>query len=122
MKTVATRFQLHPQIGVIVDLAVEDDDGISVVADDGLIATREIDDFEADRTQGHVGILVYALLVRTAMNKRSRDSARYTFIGRPVRVSKTGYTAHETKSPPPALRRVHSPVTAWNVLTIAQSS
>jgi hypothetical protein len=43
-----------PQFGVVVDLPVERDDGMAIVADDRLVASAEIDDLQANRAQGQV--------------------------------------------------------------------
>jgi hypothetical protein len=50
-KTVAQRFQLAAQFGVIVDLAVEDGDSIPILAPHGLVAAFEIDNLETNRAQ-----------------------------------------------------------------------
>jgi len=44
-------FQFTPEFRVIVDLAVEDQNSIAIVADHGLIAVFQIDDLEPDRPQ-----------------------------------------------------------------------
>ena len=44
-------FQLSPQLGVIVDLTVEDNNGIAVLAAQRLVAATQVDDLEANRAQ-----------------------------------------------------------------------
>ncbi len=44
---VAALLQLAAQFGVVVNFAVEDEDGVAVVAEHGLAAVIEIDDLEA---------------------------------------------------------------------------
>jgi len=46
VKVMAKRLQLPPQLRMIVDFAIEDNDGVLVIAEDGLIAAFEIDDFQ----------------------------------------------------------------------------
>src|SRR5205809_894640 len=46
-KTMTQRFQFSPKLGVVVDLAVKDGDGVAVFAAQGLVAASQIDDLEA---------------------------------------------------------------------------
>src|SRR6266851_10122798 len=64
----AARFQFRAQFAVVVDLTVEDQYGVSVLADHWLIARLKIDDLEAHGTQRNERRFIRALLVRTAMN------------------------------------------------------
>ena len=71
-------FQFAAQFQVIVDLAVEDDDGVAILGNDGLISARNVDNLQARRAQRDGFGLKDALLVRTAMNEcryRILDSA-----------------------------------------------
>src|SRR6266404_6215214 len=69
----AARFQFRAQFAVIVDLAVENQDSISVLADHGLIAGLKIDDFEAHGPQRDTIRFVGALLIRTSVSQRVRS-------------------------------------------------
>jgi hypothetical protein len=62
-------FQFAAQFQMIVNLAVEDDDGVAVLGKDGLISALNIDNFQAGGTQRNGLGLKDALLVRTAMEK-----------------------------------------------------
>ena len=48
------RLQFAPNFPVVVDLAVERDGGVAIVADDRLVAAVQIDDLQPDRAQGDV--------------------------------------------------------------------
>src|SRR6266850_4445532 len=65
---VTARFEFRAQFAVIVDLAVENQDSISVLADHGLIAGLKIDDFEAHGPQRDTIRFVGALLIRASVN------------------------------------------------------
>ncbi len=71
-------FQFAAQFQVIVDLAVEDDDGVAILGQDGLIAALHVDDLQPRRAQRDSLGLKDALLVRAAMDdarNRILDSA-----------------------------------------------
>jgi len=51
MEAAAQAFEFAAQFRVVVDFAVEYDDGVAVVAHDGLVASCEVDDFQADRAE-----------------------------------------------------------------------
>src|ERR1035438_4446219 len=70
METVAQLFQLRPNVQMIVDLAVERNRGVAIIAHHGLIAAFEIDDFEANRAKSRHAALVDTLLVGTPMVQR----------------------------------------------------
>src|SRR5581483_2148960 len=100
MKTVAEPFQLPAQSGVVVDLAVKGDDRVAVVADDGLIASAEVDDLEADSAQRYAVRLKNALLIGAAMKQRVRNAAGDTLTLHTASMRKTRYPAHsDIKSP-----------------------
>ena len=65
-------FQLAPQLGVIVDLAVEDDHGIAVFGNDGLVAGFQVDDLQARGRQRYAVGFKDTLLVRSAVQNGSR--------------------------------------------------
>jgi hypothetical protein len=55
MEAMAEAFELGTQFQMIVDLPVEDNDGVSVVTQDGLLASLNIDNFQASRAEGDRG-------------------------------------------------------------------
>ncbi len=63
-KPVAQGFELFPQVSMVVDFPVEDQNRVPILAEHGLIAGVQINDLQADRTEGNVGRLVGGLLVR----------------------------------------------------------
>ena len=81
---------------MIVNLAVEDQDGVAIVADHGLIAALQIDDLEAHRAQGNDFRFVGTLLVRTAMNQRVGSRANTCGVEYAAAVRKPGYAAQVT--------------------------
>ena len=64
---VAPRLQFQPQLGVVEDLAVEDDPQAAVLVADGLLARAEIDDGEPGVAQAGLIVQVDAELVRAAV-------------------------------------------------------
>ena len=58
---------------MVVDLAVEGDRRIAVVADDRLIAARQVDDLQPHGAQRRLAAFENPLLVRPAMGQRFRD-------------------------------------------------
>src|SRR5437762_3567285 len=77
---VTQRFQLAAQLGVIVDLAVEDGDSIPVLAPLRLIAAFQVDNLEPYRAKRCISRLVYPVLIGPAMGERGDDSAKNTRI------------------------------------------
>ncbi len=65
--TVAGLFQSGPQIGVVEDLAVEDDPNVAALVAERLMAQREIDDAEAAVAERYEFIAKEAAVVRTAV-------------------------------------------------------
>ena len=80
--------------GVIVDLAVEDDDRVAVVGDHRLVAGLEIDDFQARRAQGNDSGLIYRPAVRSTVRKRFHRIPDAAWIGHTLSVSKPGDPTH----------------------------
>src|SRR5579864_1416368 len=75
--------QLFPQLGVVINFAVEDEDCITVLALHGLVAAFQIDDPETHGPEGNRLGLVEPLLVRSAMCKRvgrTPDASRICFM------------------------------------------
>src|SRR3981081_900940 len=69
----SVRFQFRAQFAMVVDLAVEDQYGVSVLAAHGLVARLQIDDLKAHGPHRNALRFVGALLVRTSMNQRVRS-------------------------------------------------
>ena len=85
-EAMATRFQFGAQFLVIVDFAIEDDDGIAGIREDmGWSPERKIDDFQAGGAQRNQLRFEDALLVGPAMNNRG-DGALNPARGRETRI------------------------------------
>src|SRR5215472_163937 len=76
---VGMRFEVMPQalqfgaqFEVVINLSVENDSAVAVLGKDGLIALLQIDDFQARRAQGKECRMKNSLLIRAAVNQRSR--------------------------------------------------
>ena len=67
VETMAAGFEFRAQSRVVVDLAVEADDGVAVRRIDRLIAAGNINNAEADRAHGDGRAAVQTLLIRAAM-------------------------------------------------------
>ena len=99
VKAVAERFQLPPQLRMIVDFAIEDRDCIPIVAAQGLVAAAEVDNFETDCAERNIARLERALLVRPAMGQRCRDPPDDTTVNSPIPMSKARNSTQGEKSP-----------------------
>jgi len=80
--------------GEVIDLAVEDDDGLAVFGEDGLVAAGKVDDFEADGAEGEGGIGPGALLVGAAVGDGAGhrlDAAGFSVL---AEVGVAGDSAH----------------------------
>jgi hypothetical protein len=64
----ASGTQFFPKLGVVIDFAVEGEDGITVFARHGLIAALQIDDSQTDCADRDRLRLVEALLIRPSMS------------------------------------------------------
>jgi hypothetical protein len=58
---------------MVVELAIEGQYGVAIVAREGLIAALQVDDFEPDGSQGNVRRFPHTLLVGAPVNQRSSD-------------------------------------------------
>jgi hypothetical protein len=65
---VAAPFQFRAQFQVIVDFAIEGDDGVAALREDGLIAGIQVDDLQPRSAQRDRIGFEDALLIRPAMN------------------------------------------------------
>src|SRR6185503_13306165 len=61
-----------PQVGIVVDLAVLDDDARSVLVLDRLVAAREVDDRQAPCAERDGAVGVRAAAVGPAMDERAQ--------------------------------------------------
>ena len=84
---------------MIVDFAIEDSDGILVIAEERLIASFEVDDFQAYGTERDVPRLERALLVRSPMDQRAGDLANTTGVYSAIPMSEPGNATQNTMSP-----------------------
>jgi hypothetical protein len=100
MEPVTGLFQFLAQFRVVIQFSVEDQDGIALVGRHGLIAVLKVDDAEPHGSQRHFGGFPDTLLVRSAMNQRSRDFPDPIRIGSSPKMSEPSYPAHVSESPP----------------------
>ncbi len=99
------RLQLLTQLQVIVDLAIEDQNRVAILADHGLMAgRREIDDGEPAEPECRVVVGVYPPVVRTTVDHQIRgahDALRHL---RRVRPDGSKNSTHTKVLPPGELR------------------
>ena len=91
----AARRQFVAQLEVVIDLAVEDDGGVAVVAVDGLVAALQVDDLEPHRAQADMRRMIDTILVGPAVGQRQRQAAD-TIFGNTTTVGKPNNAAHST--------------------------
>ena len=99
VETVAQRFQLLAQLQMVVDFAVEDDDGVAVVGLDGLVAACQIDDLQAGRAQRAEIGTEDALLVGSAMGEGGGGGLNAVRTGRPVLMGKSDNATQNAETP-----------------------
>jgi len=92
-ETMAERFQFGAQFQVVVDFAVEDDYGVAIRREDGLVAAFEVDNFQARGAEGADFGAEDALLVRAAMDESRRGAPDAVGFGRPIFMGKASDTA-----------------------------
>src|SRR5262249_36309448 len=84
LKTRSLLLELLPHLPVIENLAVEDDHDIAIGADQGLVATLEVQNAETGRAERDQVGFKAPVMVRTAMIERFQgriqDAAKQTFI------------------------------------------
>src|SRR5207237_587611 len=68
------RLQLAAQLAEVVDLAVEDQPHLAVLAGHRLFAAGEIDDRQAPEAERHSGLEVHAVAVGPAVRERARHA------------------------------------------------
>jgi hypothetical protein len=96
---VTAAFQFQSQFAVVVNLAVENQHAVSIIAEHRLFAGAQIDDFETDGSERDVMRLVGALLIRTPVNQRVGRVADACRIEYTVTVCKSSYAAQMDLSP-----------------------
>ena len=93
METVAKAFEFPTQLEVVIDFAVEDDDGIAITREERLVARSEVENLQsgcAHRTQARVE---NSLLVGSAMRQGSGGGANPIRIGGPALLCKASNAA-----------------------------
>ena len=76
--------ELVAQLGVVVDLAVLDDDDAAVLVRDRLVAAGEVDDREAPRAERDLAVDVLAGAVGAAVDELGAHRAKRLDVGVPV--------------------------------------
>jgi hypothetical protein len=84
---VAGALELSPQLRVVVDLAVLDDDAASVLVRDRLVAVLEVDDREAARREGDGAVDVLAVTVGAAVDEQVAHRAQRSTSAAPCVVA-----------------------------------
>ena len=79
---------------MVVDLAVENDGRIAVVAEDWLVAAGQVDDLQPHGAQRDFAALEDRLLVRSPVVQSFGDSAADTPVRRSGYTCKSRYPAH----------------------------
>jgi PHP family Zn ribbon phosphoesterase len=87
------------QFLMIVDFAVENDDAIPVIAQDGLVPGLSVYNLEACRAKRDNAGLEDVLLVRSTVDKRGRYTADSVRIRRPIAMRKA-YNSAQKVIPP----------------------
>src|SRR5580698_9862640 len=82
---------------MIIDLTVEDDNGVTIRREDGLVAAFEVNNFQAGGAEGADFGAEDALLVWAAMNEGRRGAPDAVWIGRPIFMCETGDAAQILK-------------------------
>ena len=105
VETMAQRFKLPAQLGVIVDFAVEDQHGGAIVGGHGLLSAGEIDNLQADGAEGDIGRVIDVLLVGAAMNQGHGGAADAFGIDGAREVCESSYATHVTRTSAPRQAR-----------------
>jgi hypothetical protein len=109
MEPVTRLLQLPAQLHVVVKLAIEDEDGVAVIAGHGLIALLQVDDFKTNGSQRHIARFPHALLIGAAVNQRSSDLPDPIWIRAFFEMCEPSYPAHVSIIPasPPKLKKAN---------------
>ena len=84
---------------MIVDLAIEDNDSVTIITDEWLIAATQVDDLQTHRAQRGGPAFINSLLIRTAMEHRLRDPLSNTPSGRLPKAREPRDSTHVKTSP-----------------------
>ena len=106
----AARFESLANFEVVIDFAVEDDDGVAILGVDWLIAAGQIDDLETRCTEIAVARLVNTLLIGSAMKQRRSRLPNALRFGKPTLRCESDYAA-QMPSPISLEEDSHAPVT-----------
>ncbi len=72
VEAVPQLLELGTDFEVVIDFAVEDDDGVAIGRLDRLVAAGYVENRQPGSAQGAVGGLMHTLLVWSAMDQRGR--------------------------------------------------
>jgi hypothetical protein len=94
MEPVPQFLELRANLEMVVDLAVERNGRVSIVAQKRLIAAGQIDDLQSDGAQRRFAALEDPLLVWSPMVQRFRDAVGNTPVHGPTKASKSRDSTH----------------------------
>src|SRR3954451_6734584 len=90
----AEALELPSKLAVIVDLAIEDDDCVAVIASHRLFAAIQVDDLQPHRCQRDRVRVIGARLVGSTVTNAVARFAHSRRIGPGSQMCVSGYTAH----------------------------
>src|SRR6185312_2069683 len=95
-KAMTAPFQFRAQFPEVVNLAIEDQADIFVLAVHGLVARREVDHRQPPVGEAKTGLEMKAVAIRSAMLDGVAHRAHHGAIGqpRPLQVKPSGDSAH----------------------------
>src|SRR5690348_3017613 len=99
VESVAQPFEFLAQLAVVVDLAVEDDNGISVLGRHRLISGIQVYDFQPRGAQRNEIRLVNSLMVRPAMDQGGNRILNAVRLDSSFPMSKTSNSAQRPAPP-----------------------
>lgn len=70
--------QFRTDLAVIIDLAVEDQGGIRVVANEWLVAINEVEDLQPNGAKSRLASFEDAMLIRPPMIQNLSNASSYT--------------------------------------------
>src|SRR5712672_21081 len=82
-KVIPETAQILPELDIVIELAVKNDDHVSIAAIHWLASRREIDDCQAPMSKADVSVLMVALAIRPAMRKGAGHAAQRVTIDSP---------------------------------------
>jgi hypothetical protein len=98
---VPPRLQARPQLGVVVELAVEHDDDVAALVGQRLVAVLGIDDGQPAHAQRHLGGVEQALSVRSAVDQAGDHRGHHLWVGVAAGRVDAGDAAHGRQPSPP---------------------